>query len=218
MVLDLLLIGLAITLFPLPVMAFVLVVSSPGGVRKGAAFIAAWVACLVGVVTAVVLLTGGRPPAPRSPPSVAALVATLVFGVGLVVYGERRRRRVGGGTAVDAVRAAAAAEGKGTSAWSAAALGVLLQPWGMVGAAAATVVRADLSHAVSFLVLGLFCLLATSSLLVMELGMVGAPERTGRILRGLRGWLLRHKEPAVIGLCVVLGVWLIGRSVAQLAG
>ncbi|MET9346441.1 GAP family protein [Streptomyces termitum] len=216
MVLDLLLIGLAITLFPLPVMAFVLVVSSPGGVRKGAAFIAAWLVCLVGVITAVALLTGGQPPPPRSPPSVAALVATLVFGVGLVVYGARRRRV--GGAAVDAVRAAAAAEGKGTSAWSAAALGVLLQPWGMVGAAAATVVRADLSHAVSFLVLGLFCLLATSSLLVMELGMVGAPERTGRILLGLRGWLLRHKEPAVIGLCVVLGIWLIGRSVAQLAG
>jgi hypothetical protein len=37
MVLDLLVIGLVITLYPLPVMAFVLVLASPGGVRKGLA-------------------------------------------------------------------------------------------------------------------------------------------------------------------------------------
>uniref|UniRef100_UPI00278C7332 GAP family protein n=1 Tax=Streptomyces venezuelae TaxID=54571 RepID=UPI00278C7332 len=93
MVLDLVLIGLAITLYPLPGMALVLVLASPRGVYKGLAFIAAWLACLVAVIAMVLLFTGGEPPAPRSPPSLAALSATLAIGLGLIFYGEHRRRR-----------------------------------------------------------------------------------------------------------------------------
>ncbi|WP_411104838.1 GAP family protein [Streptomyces sp. cmx-4-9] len=235
MVLDLLLIGVAVTLFPLPVMAFVLVVSSPRGARKGLVFILAWLACLVAVMAVVLLLTGGQPPPPRSPPSVAALVATLVIGAGLVVYGERRRRsRAAAGAqppvreqAGDAQPGAASrtdeagADGAGADEvgyWSAAALAVLLQPWGMVGAAAATVVQADLSHGTSFVALAGFCVLATSTLLAMELFMVFRPARAQRTLRELRGWLERHKEPAIILTCLLLGLWLVGRSLYQLTG
>lgn len=75
MVLDLVLIGLAVTLFPFPLMAFVLVLSTRGGAWKGLAFIIAWLACLVAVVAAVLLLTQGKPrsrsPRPRRPPSPA---------------------------------------------------------------------------------------------------------------------------------------------------
>jgi hypothetical protein len=40
LVLSLVLIGLAITLEPIPLTAFILILASQGGVRKGAAFIA----------------------------------------------------------------------------------------------------------------------------------------------------------------------------------
>ncbi|RSS57761.1 GAP family protein [Streptomyces sp. WAC07061] len=227
MVLDLLLIGLAVTLFPLPVMAFVLVVSAPRGVRLGLVFILAWLACLVAVIGMVLLFTGGQPPPPRSPPSIAALVATLVIGVGLVVYGERRRRRNRrDATAPDPrVREGGEASAPSTrsrmdeaTAWSAAALAVLLQPWGMVAAAAATVVQADLSHTESFLALMGFCLLATSTLLAMELYMVFSPEKAQRALLGLRAWLERHKDQAIVVVCLLLGLWLVARSLYQLTG
>ncbi|MFD6878229.1 MULTISPECIES: GAP family protein [unclassified Streptomyces] len=220
MVLDLLLIALAVTLFPLPVMAFVLVVSAPRGVWKGLAFILAWLACLVAVMAIVLLFTDGQPPPPRSPPSVAALVVTLLIGVGLVVYGGHRRRR---GSAADTP--AQAATGPSTrsrmddvSGWSAAALAVLLQPWGMVAAAAATVVQADLSHAQSFLSLTAFCVLATSTLIAMELYVVFSPEKAQHTLLRLRGWLEHHKEPAIVVICLLLGLWLVGRSLYQLTG
>ncbi|MFD5147757.1 GAP family protein [Streptomyces sp. NPDC058401] len=228
MVLDLLLIGLAVTLFPLPIMAFVLVVSSPRGVSKGLAFILAWLACLVAVIAIVLFLTGGEPPPPRSPPSIAALLATLVIGVGLILYSEHRRRRrrrrtlTAPGPSVEEQR-----EASGTSlssrmvdatGWSTAALAVLLQPWGMVGAAAATVVQANLSHSASYLALLGFCLLATSSLLAMELYMVFAPERAQLALTNLRAWLERHKDPAIVVTCLILGLWLVGRSLYQLTG
>ncbi|MFJ8662108.1 GAP family protein [Streptomyces sp. NPDC093795] len=220
MALDLLLIGLAVTLFPLPVMAFALVLASPRGARKGVAFILAWLACLVAVTATVVFLTGGQPPPPRSAPSIAALVATLVIGVGLVVYGEHRRRRGRHDAAapVPAPTASSAPSTGAPTAWSAAALAALLQPWGMVGAAAATVVQADLSDGASFLVLAAFCLLATSTLLAMESYVVLSPETARRNLLRLRERLLRHKEAAVVVLCLLLGLWLVGRSLYRLVG
>ncbi|MFD3336656.1 GAP family protein [Streptomyces sp. NPDC058700] len=228
-VIDLLLIGLVVTLFPLPVMAFALVLASPRGARKGLAFILAWLACLVAVTAAVLLLTDGQPPPPRSPPSVAALVATLLIGAGLVVHGERRRRRnrratraparAGAPTAPASGSSAPSAEspGEGVTVRSAVLLAVLLQPWGMVGAAAATIVQADLSRGTSFAALAFFCLLATSTLLAMELYVVLSPERARRTLLGLRERLLRHKEPAVVLLCLLLGLWLVGRSLWLIA-
>ncbi|MEJ8641285.1 GAP family protein [Streptomyces sp. MS1.HAVA.3] len=230
MVLDLLVIGLIITLFPLPIMAFVLVVSAPRGTRKGLAFILAWLACLVTVIAIVLLLTGGQPPPPRSPPSVAALAATLVIGVGLIFYSEHRRRRrrrtvASPDSAANARSADSARSGESLNSrmddatgWSAAALAVLLQPWGMVGAAAATVVQADLSHGASFVALMAFCLLATSTLLAMELYAVFSPEKAQHALRNMRAWLERHKEPAIVVTCLVLGLWLVGRSLYQLTG
>ncbi|MFE5731940.1 GAP family protein [Streptomyces sp. NPDC056528] len=230
MVIDLILIGLAVALFPLPLMAFVLVLASSRGARKGVAFILAWLACLVAVTAAVLLLTGGQPPPPRSPPSVAALVATLLIGVGLVVHGERRRRRnrraagtptapPSGPSATPAMPATSAEEpGEGATVRSAMILAVLLQPWGMVGAAGTTIVQADLSRGTSFVALAFFCLLATSTLLAMELYVVFSPETARRTLLGLRERLLRHKEPAVVSLCLLLGVWPVGRSLYRLVG
>ncbi|MFD8950433.1 GAP family protein [Streptomyces xanthophaeus] len=221
MVLDLILIGLAVTLFPLPVMAFVLVVSAPRGVHKGLAFILAWLACLVAVIAIVLFLTGGQPPPPRSPPSIGALVATLVIGVGLIVYSEHRRRlhrRTGPAPKRETAGTSLSSRMDDATGWSAAALAVLLQPWGMVGAAAATVVQADLSHGATYVALTGFCLLATSSLLAMELYMVFAPERAQRVLTGLRAWLQSHTDQAIVVVCLLLGLWLVGRSLYQLTG
>ncbi|MCZ4096947.1 GAP family protein [Streptomyces sp. So13.3] len=221
MVLDLILIGLAITLYPLPIMAFVLVLSSPGGVWKGLAFILAWLACLVAVIAAVLLLTGGEPPAPRSPPSTAALAAKLAIGVSLVLYGERRRRSRRSATSQETARsasdeAAPASRAHQTSVWSAAGLAVLLQPWGMVAAAASTVVEADLTHGASSLVLLAFCVLATASLLTMELLMVFTPTRAQQTLTGLRSWLAAHQDPAIVAICLFLGVSLAGKAIFDL--
>ncbi|MFB6614573.1 GAP family protein [Streptomyces sp. NPDC085524] len=231
MVLDLLFIGLIITIYPLPILAFVLVVSAPRGVWKGLVFILAWLGCLVVVIAIVLLLTNGEPPPPRSPPSTAVLAIKLLLGVGLIVYSERKRRRrkraaaaaaVGGGGAEQAEAAAEPAKSPITSRtdqatfWSAATLAVLLQPWGMVGLAATTVVEADLSHGETFLVLLAFCILASATLLAMELYMVFAPERAHLALTNLRDWLDRHKEPAIVVSCLVLGLWIVGRSLYEL--
>ncbi|MFF4547815.1 GAP family protein [Streptomyces sp. NPDC001435] len=233
MVLDLLLIALAITLDPLPLMAFVLVVASQRGAWKGLAFILSWLACLVVVVGIVLALTGGQPPPPRSPSSTAVLAAKLAIGVSLVLYGEHRRRRlVAARTRADGASAKPEPDHgpngtpgseltsrmDRTTAWAAAGLAVLMQPWGMVAAAATTVVEADLSHFSSWLALSAFCVLATASLLATELYVVFAPTAAKARLLRLRSWMQDHQEQAIVTLCLVLGFWLMGRSIYELTG
>lgn len=214
MVLDLMLIALAIALYPLPMMAFILVVSSPRGVWKGLAFILAWLANLVVVIAIVLALTGGQPPSPRSPPGVAALALKLAIGVGLVVYGVRRYRR----RKEKAARAAAPKPSHVDvgSVWAAAGLAVLIQPWGMVAAGATTVIEADTSHATTFIALFGFCLLASSSLLAAELYMVFAPEAAQARLLRMRAWMEGHKDEAIVFLCLLLGLWLTAQSIYEL--
>jgi Sap, sulfolipid-1-addressing protein len=65
-VLNLVLIGLGISLEPFPLTAFILLLSSEKGTRKGLVFVLGWLACLVLVVACVVLTTQGKPPAPST--------------------------------------------------------------------------------------------------------------------------------------------------------
>ena len=88
-VLSLVLIGLAITLEPIPLTAFILVLASKGGVRKGAAFIFGWLVSLAIVIAVTVLITGNNPPKPSTAPSLAALAAKLAIGAGLLVIAIR---------------------------------------------------------------------------------------------------------------------------------
>ena len=68
MVLNPVLIGLAVTLDPLPLTAFLVVLPSKRGARKGAAFVFGWLVSLAVVVTVTVLATGNNPPKPNTPP------------------------------------------------------------------------------------------------------------------------------------------------------
>jgi hypothetical protein len=212
MVLDLVLIGVAITLGPLHNVAFILLLSAPKGARKGLAYILAWLACLVVLIAAVVLLTGGKPLAHHSAPSTAALAVKLAMGAGMVVYGERKRRR--GSHPRPSPKWFSRLDA--ASGWLAAGLGVALQPWAMVAAGAATVTQARLSSATSYLALMAYCLLATSSLLAMELYATFRPAAAASGLDRLRSWISGHQDPMIVSLSLALGLWLVGKSIYQL--
>ncbi|WP_411074980.1 GAP family protein [Streptomyces sp. cmx-4-7] len=212
MVLDLVVIGTAITLGPLHNSAFILLLFSRRGVRQGLAFLLSWLADLVAVIAVVVLLTGGRPPERHSAPSTAAIVAKLVIGLALVLYGAYRHRRPP--RPHGPPRWAARVDN--ASPVTAAGLAWLLQPWGLVAAGAATVVDADLSTLSDWLALAGYCLLATLSLIAMELYVVRAPATANARLNALRGWLGGHQERLVVTLSLTAGLWLTARSVYQL--
>src|ERR1035438_10542813 len=95
MVADLLLVGLGITLQPFPLTAFILILSSERGIMKGLAFILGWLACLVVVIAGVIVVTGGKPPAQNTSPSVAVDAIKLAVGVALILIGTRKWPQIG---------------------------------------------------------------------------------------------------------------------------
>jgi len=220
MVTDLLVIGLAITLGPLHNTAFILLLSSKRGVRNGLAFILAWLAMLVVLIAFVVTLTGGKPPKHRSASSTAELALKLAIGVGMVGFAEYRRRKHWHQHGAAGKRKRRTPKWQTrldrVSPWTSAALGVLMQPWGAVVAGAATAVEAHLSSAATWAALVGYCLLATSSLLTMELYTTFRPAAARARLTAVRLWIDGHQEQALVCLSLALGLWLMGKSIYQL--
>ena len=208
MVLDLVIIGLAITLMPLTIVAFILILGAQQGLWRGLAFILGWTACLVVVIAGTVLITGGKPPRPHTAPSTAALVVKAFLGAVLIWVGLRQRRRMGRPRKQPGWMARL----DHLSPWAAAGLGVFLQPWSLVAAAAATVVQAKLSTVGDWLALAVFCLVATSSYLAMELYAAFAPAAAAARFDQLHKWIDTHQDQAIVVGALVIGAWLLGNS------
>ena len=211
MIFDLLLIGLAIALEPLPITGLILILASERGVRKGLGFVLGWFASLTAVIAMTVLVTGGKPPAPSSAPSIGVLVVKLLLGVALVVVGLRRRKRLG-----------QPSPPKKPPTWmsridnmgviSAAGLAILLQPWGLIAAGAATVVDAKLSNLEEYLVLFAFVLVSSSVVLTMEIYAAFWPEAATKKLSDLRTWMDTHRDQVIVALALIVGLWLVSKS------
>ncbi len=209
MVLDLLLIGLAIALEPFPLTAFILILSTQKGIWKGLAFVLGWVACLIVVIAAVLLTTGGKPPKPNTAPSTAALAVKLALGIVLILLAMRQQRRIGRPRKPPSWMARL----DRLSLWAAVGVAVFLQPWTLVAAGAATVVQAKLSTPGDYVTLVLFCLLGTSSFLYLELYTAFAPAAATARLERMRAWLDTHQDQVIILVLLLLGFWLAGKSI-----
>jgi amino acid permease len=212
MVLDLLLIGLAIALDPLPLTAFIVILPSQRGVRKGAAFVFGWLVSLAIVVAVTVLATGNNPPKSNTVPSLAALAVKIAIGIVLVTIAIRHIRSRGQPkkpkkppkwqTHVDSM-----------SPWFALVLAPTLQPWGLIGAGAATVVEAKLSSWESFLALFGFCVLASASYLAMEIYAGFKPDKSQALMARFRTWIDTHTDQVIIWGGLVVGLWLVADGI-----
>ena len=211
LILNLVLIGLAVTLDPLPLTAFLVVLPSKRGTVKGAAFVFGWLVSLAAVVTITVLATGDNPPKPATVPSLAALAVKILLGVVLVWIAVRHIR----------ARNKPKPPKKppkwqehvdNMSPWFAMVLAPTLQPWVLIGAGAATVVEAKLSSWESFLALFLYCVLASSSYLAMEIYAVTRPTESQALMSRFRAWINDHTDQVIIVGSLLIGLWLIGDS------
>jgi hypothetical protein len=212
MTLDLVLIGLAIAFDPIPLTAFMVVLPSKYGVRKGAAFVFGWLVSLAIVVAATVLATGNHPPRPHTSPATTALAVRIAIGVVLIAAAIREWRRMRHPKKpkkppkwqehVDHM-----------SGWFAMGLAPVVQPWVLIGAGAATVVEAKLSNWASDLTLAAFCVLASSSYLALEAYAGFWRTQSQAFLVRFRAWTEAHTDQVIIGGSLLLGLWLIAKSI-----
>lgn len=100
--------------------------------------------------------------------------------------------------------------------WYAIGLGPLTQPWGLVAAGVTVILEAKLSSWQDYLVLALFCVIATSSILAMEINAGFRPGPAQEFLARLRRWIDTHTDQAIIIVSLLLGFWLVGDSIYYL--
>lgn len=217
LLLNLVLIGLAVALDPLPLTAFLIVLPSQRGARKGAAFVFGWLVSLAVVVTVSVVATGNNPPKPQTAPSLAALAVKAALGGVLVVIAFRHRREMRQQPRKPKKPPKWQEHVDNMSPWFAMGLAPALQPWVLVGAGAATVVEAKLSSWESYLALFLYCVLASSSYLAMEIYAVFRPAQSRAFLASFRAWIDDHTDQAIVLGSLIIGLWLIANSLSLIA-
>jgi hypothetical protein len=214
--LDLFLIGLVVTLEPIPLTAMILLLATEGGLLKGLGYVLGWLVTLVAIVALTVLITGGKPLIPNSNPSTGALAVKLAIGIVLVWYSYRHWGKW------------QSAEPKGQPRWmtgidrvnpvTAAGLGFLLQPWVLVTAGVADITQAQISNTAQYLALFAFCLLCSASLLAMETYAALRPETTKVKLAALLHWINSHRDQVIVFLSLGLGLYLTAKSIYGLVG
>ena len=213
-VLSLVLIGLAITLEPIPLTAFILILASEGGVRKGAAFIFGWLASL-----AIEDLSRCSSPAtiPRSPstaPSLAALAAKLAIGAGLLVIAIRYYRKLG--KPKPPKKPPMADAHRQHRPWYAIGLGPLAPALGTGRrrcrghSRGETLILAGLPDACP--------VLRHRHILDPRDGDLRRlpPQPAQEFLARLRQWINTHTDQVIIIVSLVLGFWLVANSIYYL--
>jgi hypothetical protein len=214
MLLDLFLIGLVITLEPIPLTAMILLLAAERGVLKGAGFALGWLLTLVAIVAVVVVVTDGKPLIQKSSPSTAALAVKLACGAVLVIVAYRRRQRMGRPKSTEPKKQPRWMAGiDRVNPLAAAGLAFLLQPWVLVTAGVATIVNARLNNTVEYLLVFLFCLWSTATILAMEIYAVARPATVKIKLNSLLEWINSHTDQTIAVLALFLGLYLMAKSI-----
>jgi len=210
--------AIAIAIFPVPIIAVVLVLGSPDGSAKGLGFVLAWLVGL-GAVGALVLLFAGALDASESgEPATWVNVVLLALGVLLLVLAAnqwRGRPRMGEETpvpgwmrAIDQFTIAKAA-GAGFALSGLNPKNVLLTV-----AAAAEIAERGLRAGEQAAVLVAFVLIASVGVLTPLVLTLVLGDRSHALLEGLRGWMARYNAVIMSVLFLLIGAKLIGDAIS----
>lgn len=215
---DILPLALGVAISPIPIIAAILMLLSPKAKVTGVGFLLGWILGIIVVVTVFTLLAALIPQGDPDAAKPIQGVIQLLLGALLLLLAVRNwRSRPAPGVeptmpkwmqAIDKI-----------SFFGALGLGLLLSGVNpknlMLGAAAGVSIgSAALSTGESALVIGVFTLLAASTVLVPVVGYLFAAERLRGTLDALRGWLTRENALIMAVLLLVIGVVLIGKGIA----
>jgi threonine/homoserine/homoserine lactone efflux protein len=215
---DILPLAVAVAIFPVPIIAVVLVLGSDRGTAKGAAFVLTW--CIgLSAIGGIVLVLGGAADA-NDEGEPATWVNVLLLGLGLLLLvaavRQWRGRPSGGEEAptpgwmrtIDEFTIAKAA-GAGFALSAVNPKNLLL-----TAAAAAEIAEVGLSAGRQVALLLGFVLVASAGVLTPLVLALALGDRSRELLEGLRAWLARHNAVIMGLLFLLIGAKLIGDAIS----
>jgi hypothetical protein len=195
---------------PFSLVAFGLVLATDRGPRNGVAFILGWITTvtLIGVVTAIV--GGSIEITSSNTPGAWTLALEIALGVVLIVAWLRRRFRPRPRPEV--------VEAKPQPAWAkkidsmgyvgAFVVGGAVQTWPVMIAAAAEIVRTDLSGWETFLLMFGFAVASTAGIVVLEVLAIRTPGSAAARLERMRNYIDSHRDSVINWAFLLGGLWL----------
>ena len=200
-------------LSPIPIIAVVLMLSTPRARVNGPMFLLGWVASLA-VLGAVLLTVASGLDASDSDSQSGVSTLKLVLGVAVVVVAVRQWRKRPHGTEaapmpkwMDAVDAFSPAK-----AFGAGIVLVALNPKNLIItiAAAAVVSQSGLSGADQAIAYAVYAVIATVGVAVPLILFFAMGERAAAPLASLKTWMAAHNAAIMSVICLVIGAKLIG--------
>jgi len=215
---DIFPLAVAVAIFPVPIIAVVLVLGSDRGTAKGLAFILAWCVGLTAVGGIVLVLAGVADASDEGEP--ATWVSVLLLGLGLlllVAAARQWRSRPSGGEetptpgwmrAIDEFTIAKAA-GAGFALSGLNPKNVLL-----TAAAALEIGEAGLPAGRQVALLLGFVLVASAGVATPLVLALALGDRSRKLLEGLRGWMARYNAVIMGVLFLLIGAKLVGDAIS----
>jgi threonine/homoserine/homoserine lactone efflux protein len=218
---DVLPLAVAIAIFPVPIIAAVLLVGSDRGLTKGAAFALAWAVGLAAVGAIVLWLADEAGASEDGEPATWASVLLLVLGILLLAYAFKQWRgrpredeeppTPRWMSAVDAFTPMKAA-GTGFALSGLNPKNVLL-----AAAAAAEIAEFALSTGEQIGVLAVFVLIASVGVLTPVVLALALGDRSREPLDRVREWMARNNAVIMAVLFVLIGAKLVGDAISGLS-
>ncbi len=211
-------VGVAIS--PVPIIAMVLMLSTPRARSNGPAFVAGWLAGIAIVGTAVLLLAGGADASEQGQPADWVSVLKLVLAALLVVVAVRQWRGRPRRDQEPELPAWMETIDSFTVA-KAAAFGLLLSGVNpknllLIIAGAAAIAQTGTSAGSQAVALIVFAVVATAG--------TGAPlviyfalgRRSAQTLSDLKDWMARNNAAIMAAVCLIIAAKLLGDAISGL--
>ena len=216
---DILPLALGVAISPIPIIAAILMLLAPKARGASVGFLVGW---LLGIVVGVVVFTLLASIIPEQDPDASKPVAgtiKILLGAGLLLLALkqwRSRPKPGEAEALPKWMAAIDTITPGRSFGLAFVLAAV-NPKNLLMAAGAGVIigTGNLTAGATALAVGVFVVIAASSVAIPVIAYLVASERMKAPLGALRAWLVHNNATVMAVLLLVIGVVMIGKGIGS---
>lgn len=219
---DILTPAVGVAISPVPIIAVVLMLFTKKAKSNSLAFLLGWVLGLTIVGGMVLYIAGKQDLSPGSGPSTVASTIKLLLGLLLLFLAARQwKKRPRPGEEPEMPKWMKTIES--FTPIRASGLAMLLsganpKNLALTLAAALSIAQADLSSFQNFVALGVFIVIGSITVAIPVIVFLIRGKKAAKTLNEMKAWLMYNNATVMFVLFIILGVDLVGRSIAELWG